>query len=179
MRAFLLSRFHIATIILYLILLKSHTSIRLIPNTLKGSGTKFFNFINKQSDKLLEQRGESSSFTTVQETAYSKPSEKRGLIPISVTGNKISFLGGNDVQCTLLDGLDPSAVVEVDSTGGAFVSFTFPTSLSQHDATIGKIPETARLLAHSRIKRCNFYCGHYYHTIIINVSIIVTIYYNV
>jgi hypothetical protein len=163
MRSFRFLRFQIATIILYLILLKSYSSIRLIPTTLKGSGTKFFNFINKQSDKYLEPRGESSSFTAVQETSYSNTSEKKGLIPISVTGNKISFLGDNDVQCTLLDGLDPSALVEVDSFGGAFVSFTFPNSLSQHDATIGKIPETARLLAHSRIKRCHFYCGHYHH----------------
>lgn len=152
MGSFLLLRFHIATIICYLILLECHTSIRLLPASLKGTGNKFFNFI-KQSELIAES---SSFITAVQETAYSKPPEKKGLIPISVTGNKISFLGGNDIPCTLLEGLDPSALVEIDPSGGAFVSFTFPSSLSQHDAIIGKIPETARLLAHSRIKRCTF-----------------------
>lgn len=102
----------------------------------------------------MEQGREPPGFTaTAQEGAYSKPVENRGLIPMVVAGNKISFLGGNDKQCTLLDGLDPSAVVEIDSSGGAFVSFAFPYTLPQHDAIIGKIPETSKLLAHSRIKR--------------------------
>jgi hypothetical protein len=91
--------------------------------------------------------------SSMQETAYLAQSKKKGLIPLSVDKDKISFLGGGDLECVLLEGLDSSARVNLDSLGGAFISFNFPDVLSQHDATMGRISSVAKLLAHSRIKR--------------------------
>jgi len=56
---------------------------------------------------------------------------------------------------TVLDGLDKGASLDPadDGLGGAFVSFSFKTNASQHDAIVGKVPVGARMLAHSRIKR--------------------------
>ena len=90
---------------------------------------------------------------SMQETAYMRQTKKAGLIPITVDKDKISFLGGGDLECILLEGLDSSARVNLDSVGGAFISFDFPDVLSQHDATMGRISPVAKLLAHSRIKR--------------------------
>ena len=90
---------------------------------------------------------------SMQDTAYLRQTKKKGLIPISVDKDKISFLGGGDLECILLEGLDSSARINLDSQGGAFISFNFPEVLSQHDATMGRISPNAKLLAHSRIKR--------------------------
>ena len=90
---------------------------------------------------------------SMQDTAYLRQTKKKGLIPITVDKDKISFLGGGDLECILLEGLDSSARVNLDSLGGAFISFNFPDVLSQHDATMGRISPAAKLLAHSRIKR--------------------------
>ena len=143
--------------IICLILLPACDSIRLGPPNLKGIGKS-----TRQSTVILNKGGlldnsiSSDSLRWIaplQDASYLKPVKKSGLLPIKVKDNRLSFLGGNDKDCTLLEGLDNSAKVELDSLGGAFISFKFPNSLSQHDAIMGKISPSAKLLAHSRIKR--------------------------
>jgi hypothetical protein len=136
------------------------SALQLLPPNLKGIGkTKILNPIPIGSGTSVDLDKDSSSIkwmSTVQETAYLKPTKKKGLIQISVRKDKLSFIGGNDLECILLEGLDSAANVELDSSGGAFVSFKFPSLLSQHDAVMGRISPAAKLLAHSRIKRCDF-----------------------
>lgn len=135
------------------------TALQLLPPNLKGIGkTKITNPIIGP-DIALELNRESTSIkwmSNIQDAAYLKPVKKKGLIQISVNKDKLSFIGGNDLECVLLEGLDSSANVELDSSGGAFISFKFPSVLSQHDAVMGRISSAAKLLAHSRIKRCAF-----------------------
>ena len=137
--------------------------MRLLPPNLRDIGkTKIINSVI-QSQYVLNGDKEVSASTTgndpskwiasMQDVAYLRPTKKKGLIPLVAKGNKLSFLGGNELECTILEGLDSSAKVELDLSGGAFISFKFPSSLAQHDAVMGKISTSAKLLAHSRIKR--------------------------
>lgn len=132
------------------------SALQLLPPNLKGIGrTKILN-PTIGSDISVDLNKESNSIkwmSTIQEAAYLKPTKQKGLIQISVNKDKLSFIGGNDLECILLEGLDSAANVELDPSGGAFVSFKFPSVLSQHDAVMGRISPAAKLLAHSRIKR--------------------------
>jgi hypothetical protein len=132
------------------------SALQLLPPNLKGLGkTKIINpTIGSEIQVDLNKDSTSIKWmSTIQEAAYLKPTKKKGLIQISVNKDKLSFIGGNDLECILLEGLDSAANVELDSSGGAFVSFKFPSVLSQHDAVMGRISPAAKLLAHSRIKR--------------------------
>lgn len=145
-----------------LVYLVGCTSMRLLPPNLRDIGkTKTSNsvrpseFIFSGDKELASTSGNDQSkwIASMQDVRYLRPTLKKGLIPMMVKGNKLSFLGGNELECTVLEGLDSNAKVELDTSGGAFISFKFPASLPQHDAAIGKIPLSAKLLAHSRIKR--------------------------
>ena len=108
---------------------------------------------NDNDGSMSAIRDSSRWIASVQDAAYLRPAVKKGLIPITAKDDKISFLGGNDLECTLLEGLDANAKVALDAAGGAFISFKFSSSLPQHDAVIGRVSSNAKLLAHSRIKR--------------------------
>ena len=132
--------------------------LQVLPPPLKGIAKTSIIYPNARIDSVVDQetRTKSAEWTnSLQNSAYLKPSKKKGLLPILSEKGKLSFLGGNDLQCTLLEGLDSSSTVELDSHGGAFVSFKFASTLSQHDAIMGRIPSAAKLLVHSRIKRCH------------------------
>lgn len=140
-----------------LICTPTYDSMRLGPPNLKGIGKSV-----RQSNPIFDKHSPLDNtinsnplrwIAPLQDASYLRPLKKNGLIPVSFKDHRISFVGGNDMDCTLLDGLDNSARVEFDSSGGAFISFKFPSSLSQHDAMMGKISPAAKLLAHSRIKR--------------------------
>jgi hypothetical protein len=136
------------------------SALQLLPPNLKGIGkTKILNPIPIIGSGIpVDLNKDSTSIkwmSTIQEAAYLKPTKKKGLIQISVHKDKLSFIGGNDLECILLEGLDSAANVELDSSGGAFVSFKFPSLSSQHDAVMGRISPAAKLLVHSRIKRCD------------------------
>ena len=143
--------------IICLISIPACGSMRLGPSNLKGIGKP-----TRQSNTILNKGGlldnsiSSDSLRWIaplQDASYLRPTKKSGLLPLKLKDNRLSFLGGNDQDCTLLEGLDNSAKVELDVLGGAFISFKFPNSLSQHDAIMGKISPSAKLLVHSRIKR--------------------------
>ena len=143
--------------IICLIYFSGCDSIRLGPPNLKGIGmsTRQSTVISSKGG-LLDNSISSDSLRWIaplQDASYLRPSKKSGLLSLKLKDNRLSFLGGNDQDCTLIEGLDTSAKVELDSLGGAFISFKFPNSLSQHDAIMGKISPSAKLLAHSRIKR--------------------------
>ena len=152
--------------------------LQVLPPQLKGIGKTNIIYPTARSDYVVDQetRSESDKWTTsLQNSAYLKPSKKKGLLQISQDKGKLSFLGGNDLQFTLLDGLDASSTVELDTQGGAFVSFKFASTLSQHDAVMGRIPSAAKLLVHSRIKRfdrpvCICQISNFWHTNIVNTS---------
>lgn len=130
--------------------------LKVLPPPLKGIGKITVVYPNARLETVIdkETRSESEKWSnSLQNSAYLKPPKKKGLLQIVADKGRLSFLGGNDLQCTLLEGLDASSTVELDSQGGAFVSFKFASTLSQHDAVMGRIPSAAKLLVHSRIKR--------------------------
>lgn len=81
------------------------------------------------------------------------PSQDKEFVPLLFSNGKLSYRDDNVVH-TLFDGVDDTVSTKLDSsTGGAFLSFDFESAKAQHDVKLGLLPQYAKLLVHSRIKR--------------------------